>query len=192
MSFLHEPLPSEAQQRMYDEDLEADGYVGDNTRAWAHQPGLTDGFGDLLDAASEAAGLSLRDKAMLVIGQSVTLGDSYCSFAWGNRLTEIADADTAIAALGRDDSRFSAREQALAQWARTLAADPNGTTPADVERLRQLGFDEAQIVAMTLYTSLRIAMSVTNDALGAHPDLALADQLDPAVRAGITWGRPPA
>ena len=55
-----------------------------------------------------------------------------------------------------------------------------------------MGFDDPQIVALTLYAALRMALSATNDALGARPDLALADMLDPAIRATVTWGRQPA
>ncbi|MBV9830389.1 MAG: hypothetical protein JOZ82_02250, partial [Marmoricola sp.] len=118
--------------------------------------------------------------------------DSYCSVAWARRLTDWADADTAVRALRHDEAPFDERERALARWARTVAADPNSATPEDVQGLRDAGFDDPQIMALTLYAALRIALSTTNDALGARPDTALADKLDPAVRAAITWGRQPA
>jgi alkylhydroperoxidase family enzyme len=192
MTFLSEPAPSEAQQKMYDADVDEDGYVWDNSKVWAHQPALNEQLGDLIAAAADAAGLSRREKAMLVIGQASTIGDSYCSFAWGRWMTEWEDAPTAIAALRGDDEPFDERERALAQWARTVARDPNGATPADIQRLRDVGFDDPQILALTLYAALRLALSTTNDALGARPDLALAEMLDPAIRATITWGRQPA
>ena len=87
---------------------------------------------------------------------------------------------------------FDERERALANWARTIADNPKGTRSRDVQRLREVGFDDPQIFALTLYAALRMALSTTNDALGARPDLALADMLDPTVRAAITWGRQPA
>jgi alkylhydroperoxidase family enzyme len=192
MSFLSEPAPSAGQQKMYDADMADDGFVWDTSRLWGHRPALDDGLHALIAAAAEAAGLSVREKAMLVIGQASTIGDSYCSLAWGRWLTEEEDAETAVAALRRDDGRFNERERALAAWARRIADDPNSTTPEDVQTLRDVGFDDPQILALTAYAALRIAMSTTNDALGARPDLALADMLDPAVRGAVTWGRPPA
>ena len=129
---------------------------------------------------------------MLVIGQASTIGDSYCSVAWGRWLTEWEDAETAAAALRRDEAPFNDRERALGVWARAIADHPNNTTPEDIELLRDMGFDDPQILAFTLYAALRMALSTTTDALGARPDQALIDMLDPAVRAAITWGRLPA
>jgi alkylhydroperoxidase family enzyme len=192
MTFLDEPAPSEGQQKMYDADVAEDGFVWDNSRLWGHQPALDEALGALIGAAADAAGLSNREKAMLVIGQAGAIGDSYCSVAWGRWLTEWEDAETAAAALRRDEAPFNDRERALGRWARAIADNPNDTTAEDVERLRESGFDDAQILALTLYAALRMALSVTNDALGARPDQALIDMLDPAVRAAVTWGRLPA
>lgn len=192
MTFLEEPAPGEGRQKMYDGDLAEDGYVWDNSRLWAHQPTLDEQLGALIRAAATAAGLSNREKAMLVIGQASVIGDSYCSFAWSRWLTEWEDAETALAAVRADETPFDERERALGRWARAVAGDPNATTPDEVQGLRDVGFDDPQILALTLYAALRIALSTTNDALGARPDLALAETLDPAIRATITWGRQPA
>lgn len=192
MSFLSEPAPSTEQESLYKEDLDEDGFVWDSTRLWSHQPALWKKLAELAGLAADTAGLSARDKAMLVLGTASTLGDSYCSTAWGRFLTEWADAETARAVLERDDGPLTDRERALAAWARQIAADPNATRPDDVQALRDAGFEEQQILAVTLYGAVRLALSITNDALGARPDIALADMLDPAVRSAITWGRQPA
>lgn len=192
MSFLDAPAASVGQQKMYDEDMAHDGYVWDSTKLWAQDPNLDEAFGALLTAVADAAKLTFRERAMLVIGQASTIGDSYCSLAWGRWLTEEVDADTAAAALRRDEDPFNERERVLAAWARKVAGDPNATTPHDIEQLKDAGFDDHQIFTLTLYTTLRMAMSTTNDALGARPDAALADVLNPEVRGAVTWGRQPA
>lgn len=79
---------------------------------------------------------------------------------------------------------------ALARWARLVARDPNATTEADVQALRDVGFDDRQVFAATTFVALRIAFSTVNDALGALPDRRLADDAPPAVRAAATYGRP--
>jgi alkylhydroperoxidase family enzyme len=46
-----------------------------------------------------------------------------------------------------NDVRLSGSEQALAAWARRVAANPNGTDIEDVQSLRAVGYDDAQILA---------------------------------------------
>lgn len=170
MSFLSEPPPNAGQAALYKEDLDEDGFVWDATRLWSHQPKVWENLGQLFTLAADTAGLSQRDKAMLVLGTASTVGDSYCSTAWGRFLSEWADAETARAALERDDAGLTDRERVLAAWARQIAHDPNATTPDHVQELRNVGFDEQQVLALTLYAALRLAFSITNDALGAQPD----------------------
>jgi alkylhydroperoxidase family enzyme len=191
MPFLGEPVASEGQEAMYAADIDRDGYVWDNSRLWAHEPSLNGGMMNLISAAATAAGLSVREKAMLVLGQAATIGDSYCSVAWSRWLTEAEGTEVARAAVQHDEAAFDARERALARWARSVAGNPNRTSPADVDELRDVGFEDREIFALTLFTALRMALSVTNDALGARPDAALVSMLDPALRAAITWGRLP-
>lgn len=188
VTFLEEPAPSAGQERLYAEDLADDGYVWNLTRVWAHQPETKDQLMRLFAATADAAGLSPRDKAVIVIAQAAAIGDSYCAVAWSKRLTDWSDPQTAIAALTGDDEPFSEREQTLAAWARTVARSPGNGTPQDIQRLRDAGFNGPEIVALTVYAALRTAFSSINSALGARPDMALAEALNPDVRAAITWG----
>lgn len=191
MPFLDDPAPSAGQQALYDQNLGEDGFVWDVSKLWGHQPELRARFMEVANAAAEAAGLSNREKAMLVLGTSSTLGDSYCSIAWGRNLTTWADAEVASAVLRGDDGPLTERERALAAWARRIAGDPNATTPEDLDALRAVGFDDPQVLALTLFGAMRLGFSVANDALGARPDVALVDTVDPSVRDAVTWGRPP-
>ena len=54
----------------------------------------------------------------------------------------------------------------MAAWARRVTRDPNGTSTKDVQELRDAGFSDADIFAMTVYVALRVALSTVNDALG--------------------------
>ena len=67
----------------------------------------------------------------------------------------------------------------MAAWARKVARDPNATTPADIQALRDAGLDDGQIFAITAFVALRLAFSTINDALGAQPDAELAQSLPP-------------
>ena len=78
----------------------------------------------------------------------------------------------------------------MAAWARQVARDPNATTPADVQALRDAGLDDGQIFAITAFVALRLAFSAINDSLGAQPDAQLAQSLPREVREAVTYGRP--
>ena len=191
MTFLEEPAPSAGQERLYAADVAEHGYVWDLTRVWAHQPEVKEQLMALFAATAEAAGLTPRERAVIVIAQAAAIGDSYCAVAWGKRLAAWAGLQTAIAARTADEEPFSERERALADWARIVARSPGNSSPQDIQRLRDAGFKEPQIVALTAFAGLRTAFSSINGALGARPDLALAGPLDPTVRAAIAWGRAP-
>jgi uncharacterized peroxidase-related enzyme len=189
-SFVAVPEQSADVRRLYDADTAERGYVMNLTRVWAHLPAQHDALFELLGAASSAAGLSVRDRGVLVAAMAPTLGDSYCSLAWGSKLASVADPAVAADVLTGSDATLSPVERALARWARRVTADPNGTGRDDVDELREAGYDDRQIVAITIYLALRIAFSTVNDALGAAPDKQLVEQAPEEVRRAVTWGRP--
>ena len=45
--FLPEPPESDGALRLYQDDLDDDGYVGNLTRLWAWRPEIADGFRQL-------------------------------------------------------------------------------------------------------------------------------------------------
>ena len=189
-SFLEEPTVSTEAQALYDEDLGDGGYVWNVTRLWAHQPGtLKDLFG-VMSQAFRPSGLSFRQRGILVASAASALGDSYCSLAWGGKLSEASDAAVAAGVLTGSDAGLTDQEKAMASWARKVARDPNATTPADIQALRDAGLDDGQIFAVTAFVALRLAFSTINDSLGAQPDAELAQSLPPEVRAAVTYGRP--
>ena len=100
-----------------------------------------------------------------------------------------SDAALAAGVLNGIDDGLTDQEKAMAAWARKVARDPNATTPADIQALRDSGLDDGQIFAITAFVALRLAFSTINDALGSQPDAQLAQSLPPEVRDAVTYGR---
>jgi uncharacterized peroxidase-related enzyme len=188
-SFLAEPPESPAVRALFDEDIEEDGYVGNVTRLWAHQPETVASLFGLMLRAFEQSGLSYRQRGILIVAAASTLGDSYCSLAWSAKLGQAEDPALAAAILDGSDTGLTDQEKALAAWARKIARDPNATTPADVQVLREAGLDDGQVFAVTVFVALRLAFSTVNDALGAQPDAQLAELLPAEVLSAVTFGR---
>jgi alkylhydroperoxidase family enzyme len=188
--FLDAPEPDDAGRRLFAEDVADVGHVMNLTRLWAYQPSTLVGLFDLLGETVAAHGLTFRQRGILVAACASAHGDSYCSLAWGSRLADATDADTAAAVLRGDDGNLTAAEQAMAAWARKVTRDPNGTTVADVQVLRDNGFTDAEVFGLTVFTALRLAFSTVNDALGARPDAQLGASAPAAVLDAVKFGRP--
>ncbi|MEO5709483.1 MAG: methyltransferase domain-containing protein [Nocardioidaceae bacterium] len=189
-SFLPEPASTPEVEALYADDVEDLGFVMNASRVWGHNPQLVDGLFAQLGAAVRAAGLTFRQRGVLVTACAATLGDSYCSFAWGGKLAGEAGVEVATGVLRGDDAALDDAERALARWARKVASDPNATGPADVQALRDAGFGDGRIHALTTFVALRLAFSTVNDALGARPDGELVAGLPAQVRDAVTFGRP--
>ena len=189
-SFIDAPTATPEAQALFDADEADRGFVMNLSRVWAHQPATRQGFVDLQGQCVQAGALTLRQRAIIVTACASTLGDSYCSLAWGATLVQEADAEITAAVLRGDDGPLDDAERALARWVRQMVRDPNATTAADVQSLRDAGFEDAQIFALTVFAGLRLAFSTINGALGVQPDPGLIPALPPEVRDAVTYGRP--
>jgi alkylhydroperoxidase family enzyme len=185
------PAASEAAARIYETEAAADGYVMNATRLWAWRPEVMQGFIDLRRGLREGSTLTPRDFSVMVCAAAAELGDAYCALAFGHRLAGDAGPELAAAVL-RDQPHpgLTARDRALAGWARRVVRDPNRTTAADVDALRAAGLGDREIFDATAWIAFRIAFSTVNDALGARPDWQLRDEVPAEVRAAVAFGRP--
>jgi uncharacterized peroxidase-related enzyme len=188
--FIETPKASEASERIFAASARSMGFVMNLTKAWAWRPDIFDGFAALRNQLTSNSTLTKRDQAVIVCATASELGDSYCSLAWGKTLAAEAGAAVAVAVISAASVQsLEARDRALADWARKVVADPNGTTAADIEKMRTIGFTDREIFEATTFIAFRLAFSTVNDALGVQPDWQFAESVDPQVREAVTFGR---
>jgi len=190
VGFLAPATASAWANHLFEEDIADVGYVTNSTRLWARMPHALDALFDLMRQAADAGHLTFRQRGILVTASASTLGDSYCSIAWGARLASVGGAVLSASVIRGVDEGLSPRERALAQWARAVVVNPNATSAADVEGLRREGFHDDAIFAITTFVALRLAFSTVNDALGIQPDQALLDAVPSVIRDAAAFGRP--
>jgi len=189
--FLQHAPDTEAAARLYQGDLDKRGFVMNFNRAWAWRPDVGDAFLSLRGLLTSISSLSPREQAVLTCAMASTLGDSYCSLAWGTMLARASDPSTAAAVLSASGSTaLTPREEALAAWARKVVDNPNGTTAQDVDGLRAADCSDKDIFEATTFIAFRLAFSTINDALGVEPDLQIAEGAPPEVRNAVAYGRP--
>jgi len=99
-------------------------------------------------------------------GTSLRLFPPAGTFAWGGRLADAASPELSAAVLESRDDGLDERGRTLVGWARCVGRDPNTITQDDVDQLRDVGYHDRQIHAVTTFVALRLAFSTVNDAVG--------------------------
>jgi uncharacterized peroxidase-related enzyme len=188
--FIAQPQPSPDSNRIVEATAKEMGFEMNLTRAWAWRPDVYEAFAALRSQLTSRSKLSKRELAVMVCATASELGDSYCALAWGNTLTKEASPSVAAAVIaGQTDSSMTARDRALATWARKVVANPNATTAGDVIALREAGFTDLEVFEATAFVAFRLAFSSVNDALGVKPDRQLRERLPSEVASAVTFGR---
>lgn len=175
-----------AATAMAESDLSGLGFVNNGTRLWMHDPAAYEDLSRLLGSTAKAAGLSMADRGLVTIVGTARAGDSYCPLAWGHKLSVETTPEVAAAVLSGSDELLDERGRALTAWARRVAGDLHPATPSELDQLREAGFEPTQILRLTLFVALRIAFSTVNGVLGARPEPAYVQLVDPVVREAWT------
>ncbi len=188
---LDHPPASSAVDALFESDLESEGYVMNLTRLWGWRPDVADAFGDARSTLLGDCELTDADVALLVAATAAARSDSYCALAWGRRLATHVGPETAGSVVAGGLDGLDERGRALTVWARQVVADPNATTPDDVQALRDAGLSDRAVFEATAHIAFRLAFSTVNDALAAAPDAQVAVAAPAAVREAVTFGRRP-
>jgi len=188
-SFLPDPPVSPPVSEVYEQSLASDTYIPNYVRLWCWRPEILGAFAKLRADLLADSTLSAREVAVMVASTASALGDSYCSLAWGEKLAELTDGETASNVIHGVDTGLSEREAALAAWSRAVVNDPNATTEGGVDRLRDAGLTEREIFEATAWIGFRLGFSTINDALGAKPDTQLVERVPEPVREAVSFGR---
>ena len=189
--FLDHPPTSDSVDVAFADDLQNEGYVMNLTRLWCWRPEVADAYGDVRAKLLDDCELTDADVALLVAATAAARSDSYCSLSWGRRLAKHVGPEAAASVVAGGLDGLDERARALTIWARQVVVDPNATSSADVQSLRDVGLSDRAIFEATAHIAFRLAFSTVNDALGAAPDAQVAQAAPEALREAVTFGRPP-
>ena len=177
--------------KLYAEQRADDGYVWNNTRAFSHRPEVLSGWNEFLSGIS--ANMDPRRYELATLAAARRLRSSYCMLAHGSVMLakDLAEPDElrAIAADHRS-AGLDPAEVAVMDLADKVVADATSVTQEDIDTLREAGLSDPEIFDVALAAAARCFMSKVIDAVGALPDHAYEERLDPALREALTVGRP--
>jgi uncharacterized peroxidase-related enzyme len=192
MPFI-EPVSDENASPAAAEDFAADrerlGYVPTYSRLLAHHPAAVQAWQQLNGAIK--AEMDLRRYELVTLASARKLRSSYCSLAHGSVLMQqFLDPDALRrVALDHRDAGLDEVDVAVMDLAEKVVDDATSVTEEDVQRLRELGLSDKDVLDVVLAAAARCFFSKTLDALGAQPDAEFRS-LDPALREVLVVGRP--
>jgi len=192
MTFI-ETVPPEratgAVADVYESDRAIHGHVPNFAQAFSLQPEAYAAWRELNGAIK--AGMDLRRYELATLAAARRLRSSYCMLAHGAVLADRFLTPDAVRAIAGDPASagLDPLDVAVMELAAKVADDATAVTQDDVDRLRELGLPDDEILGVVLAAAARCFFSKTLDALGIQPDAEYAS-LSPELRKALVTGRP--
>ncbi|MGN6795422.1 MAG: carboxymuconolactone decarboxylase family protein [Streptosporangiaceae bacterium] len=135
------------------------------------------------------AGMDLRRYELATLAAARKLRSSYCCLAHGTVLAERFGEPAAQLATDHRAAGLSEADVAVMDLAQRVAEDASSISEAELQRLRDLGLSQEDVMDVVLAAAARCFFSKTLDALGVLPDSSYSE-LEPAMREALVVGRP--
>lgn len=164
-----EALP-ETRELLY-ADAETYGDPSLFARALAHNPAVLEARQRYGRAVTTDCGLDSELVELLTVAVSGANDCAYCVASHVERLVEALSvpADRARAVARGEYGDLDPRERAAIEFAAQVARDPAAVGAAGIDQLRNVGFDDAEIVAITTVCATAVSANVIADTLGLAP-----------------------
>lgn len=133
--------------------------------------------------------MDLRRYELATLAAARRLRSSYCCLAHGRLLMNKFNAPVRQIALDHRNAGLDPVDVAVMDLADRVAADAASITDQDLQRLRDVGLSDDEIMDVVLAAAVRCFFSKTLDGMGVRADAEFTD-LDPSVRDVLVVGRP--
>jgi alkylhydroperoxidase family enzyme len=155
-------------------------------RAFEERPAVYAAWRGLVGAITE--NMELRRYELATFAAAQRLHSTYCSIMHGNILREQVGEDV-VAIVNDRESALHEVDLAVMDLAERVVVDATSITQDDLQRLRDLGLTDADIMDVVLAAAARCFFSKTLDALCVQAD-AQFQALAPELQEAFVVGRP--
>jgi uncharacterized peroxidase-related enzyme len=191
MAFIDTIAPSGSEgavREMYEHQQAHYGYVPNYAKVFSHRPEVMARWGRLL--AEIRRPIDDRMFELATFAAAHELRNTACALAHGAQLARFLGEEAVVAvANGAAAGAITEAEEALVAYARKAARDASSINQADVDRLKDHGYTDAEVFDIAAAVAGRSFLTKILDALGVQADVT-AMKLDPAFREPLTVGRP--
>jgi uncharacterized peroxidase-related enzyme len=173
----------------YRRQRDAWGYLPNYAAAFATRPDVAEAWNTLNNAIRRP--MERRRYELATIAAARVYRSTYCMAAHSKFLRdECGDESTMRAVADPSGANLDAIDRAVVDFATQVAQDASAITADDVQRLRDHGLDEPEIVDVVLAAAARAFFTKVLDALGVQADAQLGETFDTELRDRFTVGRP--
>ena len=173
----------------YRRQRDAWGYLPNYAAAFATRPDVAEAWNTLNNAIRRP--MERRRYELATIAAARAYRSTYCMAAHSKFLRDdCGDESTMRAVADPSGANLDAIDRAVVDFATQVAQDASAITADDVQRLRDHGLDEPEIVDVVLAAAARAFFTKVLDALGVQADAQLGETFDPELRDRFTVGRP--
>jgi uncharacterized peroxidase-related enzyme len=174
----------------YQRQRDSWGYLPNYALAFATRPDVAEAWNTLNNAVR--GHMDRRRFELATIAAARAYRSTYCMAAHCKFLRDACDDESTMRAVAADPSGadLDAIDRAVMDFATQVARDASSVAAADVQRLRDHGLGDPEIVDVVLAVAARAFFTKVLDALGVQADAQLGETFDPEVRGQVTVGRP--
>lgn len=156
-------------------------------RAFAERPDVLAAWVKLNSTVK--AGMDLRRYELATLAAARRLRSSYCCLAHGTVLAEQFGEPVREIALDHHTAGLDEVDVAVMDLAERVVEDATSITDGDLQRLRNFGLSDTDVMDVVLAAAARCFFSKTLDALCVEPDASYRD-IEPELREALVVGRP--
>jgi len=156
-------------------------------RAFEQRPEVFAAWMQLNNAIKD--GMDLRRYELATLAAARRLRSSYCCLAHGKVLLERLGEPVAEIAGDHRSAGLDEVDVAVMDLAERVVDDATALDDGDLQRLRDLGLSDAEVMDVVLAAAARCFFSKTLDALGVLPDASFRE-LPPDLLEVLVVGRP--
>lgn len=157
-------------REIYEGDRKSLGYVPNYARVFSLRPEVLEAW--RVFQGSIRKNLRLRRYELVTLAAAMALKCRYCLLAHGAILIKngISLDQLRLILTNFKEAGLEPSEVAMMKFAQKIIRNANKITQADVDALRALNLEDAEILDITLTATMRSFASKTFDAMGAGPD----------------------
>jgi uncharacterized peroxidase-related enzyme len=174
---------------LYNAEIASMGKVMQATQCWSARPDMILPVERLLHQLRDNFSLGLVNFRLITFVAAKYVPSSYCSHVYFKSLSGAIGREQALAVQADyRNAGLSEQQVAMLAYAEQITRDASRIGPADIDRLRAVGFTDLNIADIALAASYRNFMSRYFDAVGATVEPEFLDA-DPVVRAQMSVGK---